>query len=71
MTVGLCMTPDAYAEFLRKRQGAPVSAKVRVPAVAPKPPKAAHGLSAEDTKVLRVHRAILRIDDLLSSATAR
>jgi hypothetical protein len=59
MTAGLRMTPEQYADFVRKRAAAPPVATL-APAATPtpaKPAEAVKSLSAEETKVLRAHRS--------------
>jgi hypothetical protein len=60
MSSGLHWTPEAYAEFLRKRgaQTPPVGSPAPAPVVAaPVAAEPAKSLSAEETKVLRAHRS--------------
>lgn len=65
MTVGLRMTPEAYAAYLRKRGAAAADPSVSVaPAVSIERPSAANGLSTEETKVLRAHRSKERVQAL-------
>jgi hypothetical protein len=62
---GLRMTPEAYAEFLRKRGAAPVPSNVSVqPLVSPVPSAAPAGISEADAKVLRAHRSTQRFQAL-------
>lgn len=60
MTAGLRMTPEAYADFLRKRKaGAPVPSNVSI-----EPVVASAAVSPADAKVLRAHASKQRFQAL-------